>query len=93
MGDFFDKAKKMAGIAAEKTGDMVEMGKQKAKIMSLKSDVGDAEKKLGRIYYGQLRDAAETDPEIAALVQEITDKEAQIEQLEDDIQKIKEEGR
>lgn len=93
MGDFFDKAKKMAGIAAEKTGDVVEMGKQKAKIMSLKSDVGDAEKKIGRHFYEKLRDDETVEGEIADLMKEITDKEAQIAELEDSIQKIKEEGR
>jgi predicted nucleic acid-binding Zn-ribbon protein len=93
MGDFFDKAKKVAGIAAEKTGDVVEMGKQKAKIMSLKSDVGDAEKKIGRLFYEKLRSDESVEGEIADLIREITDKEAQIEELEDSIQKIKEEGR
>jgi len=93
MGDFFDKAKKMAGIAAEKTGDVVEMGKQKAKIMSLKSDIGDAEKKIGRHFYETLRDDETVEGEIADLMKEITEKEAQIEELEDSIQKIKEEGR
>lgn len=93
MGDFFDKAKKVAGIAAEKTGDVVEMGKQKAKIMSLKSDIGDAEKKIGRHFYEKLRDDETVEGELADLVKEITDKEAQIVELEDSIQKIKEEGR
>lgn len=93
MGDFFDKAKKMAGVAAEKTGDVVEMGKQKAKIMSLKSDVGDAEKKIGRLFYERLREDETVDSEIADLIREITEKEAQIGELEDSIQKIKEEGR
>ena len=93
MGDFFEKAKKMAGVAAEKTGDVVEMGKQKAKTMSLKSDIGDAEKKIGRLFYERLREDETVDGEIADLIREITEKEAQIEELEDSIQKIKEEGR
>ena len=93
MGDFFDKAKKMAGIAAEKTGDVVEMGKQKAKIMSLKSDIGDAEKKIGRLFYERLREDETVDGEIADLIREITEKEAQFDDLEDSIQKIKDEGR
>jgi hypothetical protein len=32
MGDFFEKAKKMANMAADKTGDVVEMGKIRAKL-------------------------------------------------------------
>jgi hypothetical protein len=93
MGDFFDKAKKMANMAADKTGDVVEMGKNKGKIVSLKSDINNAEKKIGRFFYEKYRNDENVDAEIAESFKEITDKEAEILELDDMIQKIKEEGR
>jgi hypothetical protein len=93
MGDFFDKAKKMAGMAADKTGDVVEMGKYKAKIASLKSDVNSAEKKIGRYFYEKYQDDENADSEIIEYIKEITTKEEEINEMEETIQKIKDEGR
>jgi len=93
MGDFFDKAKKMAGMAADKTGDVFEMGKHKAKIVSLKSDINNAEKKIGRYFYEKYRDDENADPDVMEFIKEITSKEAEIVEMEEEIQKIKEEGR
>lgn len=93
MGDFFDKAKKMAGMAAEKTGDVVEMGKQKAKIVSLKSDIGSAEKKIGRYFFEKFKDDENADADVIEFIKEIAAKEAEIKEIEEEIEKIKEEGR
>ncbi len=93
MGDFFDKAKKMAGMAADKTGDVVEMGKYKAKIASLKSDVNSAEKKIGRYFYEKYQDDENVDSEVIEYIKEITSKEEEINEMEETIQKIKDEGR
>lgn len=93
MGDFFDKAKKMANMAADKTGDVVEMGKNKGKIVSLKSDISNAEKKIGRYFYEKYRDDENADADIVGYIKEITDKEAEILELDDMNHKIKDEGR
>ena len=93
MGDFFDKAKKMANLAADKTVDVVEMGKNKGKIVSLRSDINNAEKKIGRYFYEKYRDDEDVDADIVDYIKEISAKEAEIEELDEMIQKIKEEGR
>ena len=93
MGDFFEKAKKVAGMAADKAGDVAEMGKQKAKIVSLKSEIGAAEKRIGRFYYEKFKEDETVDLDIIDAIKEITEKEALIEEMEDAIQKIKDEGR
>jgi len=93
MGDFFDKAKKMANMAADKTGDVVEMGKHKAKVVSLRSDINNAEKKIGRYFFEKYRDDEDVDADVAEYITEIVQKEAEIEELEEMIQKIKDEGR
>ena len=93
MGDFFEKAKKMANLAADKTGDVVEMGKNKGKIVSLRSDINNAEKKIGRYFFEKYRDDEDVDADVAEYITEIVQKEAEIEELEEMIQKIKDEGR
>lgn len=45
MVDFLDKAKKFGEYAADKAGDVAEIGKLKARISSRKSDIVALEKK------------------------------------------------
>ena len=93
MGDFFDKAKKMANLAADKTVDVEKMGKNKGKIVSLRSDINNAEKKIGRYFYEKYRDDEDVDADIVDYIKEISAKEAEIEELDEKKKKIKEEGR
>ncbi len=44
MGDLMNKAGKVAKYAADKTGDVVEIGRCKAKITSQKSEITDLQK-------------------------------------------------
>lgn len=51
MSDFMDKAKDLASEALDKTGDIVEVGKLKAKIASKKNEIEKLEKQMGLYMY------------------------------------------
>ena len=88
MGDFFEKAKKLGGKAADATGDAIEIGKCKAKISSRKSDIHDVEKKIGKYYYDYLRGNIDNE-EVEAYCKEIDKLNIQIKELEDKIEEAK----
>ena len=94
MRDFFNKAgevaKNTASRAADKAGDMVEIGKLKSKISSAKSEISATEKKIGKYYYEQYKDGVAVDAAVGAMCEEITVQLDVIEELEDKIQDVKE---
>jgi len=89
MGDFMDKAGKMAKYAAGKTGDAVEIGKCKAKIASRRSDIADLQKKIGMHFYEKYQITGTTDPEAEDYCKAIDDAEKSIEEMEDMVQNVK----
>ena len=56
MADFIDKAMGLAGEALDKTGEMVEIGKLKAKIATKKNDIEKYEKQIGLYMYDLYKD-------------------------------------
>ena len=91
MVDFLDKAKKFGEYAADKAGDVAEIGKLKARISSRKSDIVALEKKIGKYYYDNLRNTGVTIDELEAYYTEIDELSAQILDCEAEIERIKEE--
>lgn len=94
MQDFLNKAGKVAkntaSKAADKAGDMVEIGKLKAKISSAKSDIAEAEKKIGKYYFQQYTDGVAVDATVGELCEDIKAQMDLIEELEEKIQDVKE---
>ena len=94
MQDFFNKAGKVAkntaGKAADKAGDLVEIGKLKAKISSAKSEISSTEKKIGQYYFEQYMEGAAVDAAVGAMCEEIKAQKELIEELEEKIQDVKE---
>lgn len=56
MTDLIDKAMGLAGEALDKTGDIVEIGKLKAKIASKKNDIEKYENQIGLYMYDLYKD-------------------------------------
>lgn len=94
MQDFFNKAgnvaKSTASRAADKAGDLVEIGKIKAKISSARSDMSAIESKIGRYYFEQYMNGAAIDAAAGAMCEEIKVQMELIDELEKKIQEIKE---
>lgn len=94
MQDFLSKASKLAKTtaskAADKAGDLVEIGKIKAKINSSKSEIANLEKKIGAYYYEQYMEGAAVDAAIGEMCQEIRRQNELIEELEEKIENVKE---
>lgn len=94
MQDFFNRAGKMAkdtaGKAADKAGDIVEIGKLKAKITSAKSDISAKQKKIGEYYFQQYMEGAAVDAAVGGMCEDIKEQLERIEELEKKIQDVKE---
>ena len=95
MKDFFNKAgqiaKDTAGKAADKAGDMVEIGKLKAKITAAKSEISATEKKIGQYYVEQYANGVAVDAAVGAWCQDIKAQEDIIAELEEKIKAVKDE--
>lgn len=93
MQDFLSKAGKVAkntaGKAADKAGDLVEVGKMKAKISSAKSEIASLERKMGHYYFEQYMDGMAVDAVIGELCEEIKRQMDEIKVLEMKIQDVK----
>lgn len=94
MQDFFSKAGKVAkdtaSKAADKAGDMVEIGKLKTKISAAKSEISTQKKKIGDYYFEQYMEGAAVDGAVGSMCEAIKEKLDQIEELEKKIQEVKE---
>ena len=92
MQDLFNKvgkiAKETAEKAADKTGELVEVGKLKAQISSAKTEISTAKKQIGEYYYGQYSENAELPEPVAELCKNIKEQELLIEQLEAKIELV-----
>ncbi len=96
MQDFFNKAgkaaKDTASKAADKAGDLVEIGKLKTKISSAKSEISAMEKKMGQYYYEQYMSGVAVDAVVGEMCQDIKEQKDLIEELEKKIQEVKEDS-
>lgn len=94
MQDFLNKAGKVAkstaSKAADKAGDIVEIGKIKAKISSARNEISETERKIGRYYFDQYMDGVAVDAIVGAMCEEIKAQQEQIDELEKKIQEVKE---
>lgn len=94
MQDFLNKAgkaaKNTASKAADKAGDIVEIGKLKAKINSAKSEVSTTEKKIGQYYFNQYTEGAAVDAAVGAMCEDIKAQMDLIKELEEKIEEVKE---
>ena len=94
MNDFFNKAGKVAkntaSKAADKAGDLVEIGKLKTKINTAKSEITATEKKIGKYYYDQYTEGVAVDAAVGEMCEEIKAKLDLIEELEEKIEEVKE---
>ncbi len=83
--DFIDnaleKAKETLNVVSKKTEEVVQSGKQKFNIASLENQLSKDYKTLGEIYYNILKDSEIDDEQILKLYNDITNKNAQIEEL------------
>lgn len=93
MQDFFNKAgkaaKSTAGKAADKAGDLMEIGKLKAKISSAKSEISSTKKQIGTYYFEQYMDGTAVDAAVGEMCEAIKAQQDLIEELEEKIRNIK----
>ena len=94
MQDFLNEegkvAKDTASKAADRAGDIVEIGKLKSKISTAKSEVTAIEKKIGKYYYDQYTEGVAVDAAVGAMCEEIKMQLDLIEELEKKVQEVKE---
>lgn len=79
----WSKAKEVAGVAGQKTNELVEFSKLKVGILQLSSELGELYKKLGSIYYQQKQNGKAADEaELIELITSINETHAAIEENE-----------
>lgn len=92
MQDLFNKvgkiAKETAEKAADKTGELVEVGKLKSQISTAKTEISTAKKQIGEYYYEQYGADAELPEEVVALCKTIKEQEMLIDELEAKIELV-----
>ncbi len=92
MSEFSSKVKKVGTDVIDKAGEMVELGKYKARISSQRSEIEKLQKQIGKYVYDQFKEGSEEtffDPEIIDTCQAIDATYDEIAILEDKIDKIK----
>lgn len=91
--DFFDnaieKAKEVFDVARKKTNDVVSTGKQKFDVATLESKRSKDFESLGKLYYDLIKDTQIEDLKIKAIVDNINDKNEKIEEINKEINNIK----
>lgn len=89
MKDFLNKAgktaKEVAGKAGEKAGDLIETGKVKTKVYSLKSSKEELYQKIGEYYYNQYEEGDAVDGIVGGWCREIQTINEEIRNLEDSL--------
>jgi hypothetical protein len=94
MQDFLTKAGRMAkdvaGMAADKTGEVVETAKVKAKIKSAKDEIEVYQQKIGAYYFDKHLSKDKVDPEVIGYCEKINDQMRMIDDLEEQLKFIKE---
>lgn len=95
MQDFFNKLGKTAVDVANKAGnkaeELVEVGKLKSKVSSLKSDLSGTKKELGERCYDLFRDDENADDTVKSLCEKIDSLKDEIASLEEEISNVRSE--
>lgn len=93
MQDLFNRvgkvAKETAEKAADKTNELVEVGKLKSQISTAKTEISTAQKQIGEHYYAQFCEGAELDAVVVEYCAKIKEQEQLIAELEEKIALIK----
>lgn len=89
MAGFMDKVGSMAKKAADKTGDMVEIGKLNAKILSQKQTISSIKERIGGILFAKYQQGEEMPDELGQLCQQIQEMENIIETMQKEIHELK----
>ena len=89
LEDAISKTKEVFDVACQRTGEFVVTEKQKFNVASLKSKREKDFAKLGKIYYELILEGMETDEETQILVEEIIQKNEEIDRINEEIQNIK----
>ena len=90
MGNFMDRVGGMAKKAADKTGDMVEIGKLNAKISSQQQSISSLKERIGGILYERFQHGEQLPEEVDELCQQIEEVQKSIVSMQKEIQEIKE---
>ena len=90
MAKFIDKMGNIAKKAADKTGDMVEIGMLNSKIGAQRQNISSIRERMGGIIYEQFRQGIELSEELTQFCQQIEEIEATIAKMQKDIQDLKE---
>lgn len=87
---FIDKVGNLAKKAADKTGDMVEIGMLNSKIGAQRQNISSMKERMGVIVFEQFRQGIELSEELTQFCQQIEEIEAAIAKMQKDIQDLKE---
>lgn len=90
---FMDKMKLAAKNADSKAGEELDKGKFKNKISNEKTEIQKLYGKIGTAYYEAKRDGKDIPEEVEAMCKEIDVRFAKIEEYEQEIERIEEEGK
>lgn len=71
MANFLNKLGDMAKNAADKTGEMIEIGKLNTKISAEQTKISDLKQKIGNFYYDRFSTEENFPAEVAELCQQI----------------------
>lgn len=83
--DVVSRVKDVAETAGRKTGELVELGKMKLKIVDLRREVAAAHEGLGRLVYDSRKSGEQVEDMVDACIEHISALNAEIEDLEERI--------
>lgn len=89
IDDAVNKTKEVFDVVSKKTGEVINTGKIKYEISSLKAKAQKDYEKLGMIFYEQLKEEEGLSEEIAAIMEDINEKQEKIEELNAALKKLK----
>lgn len=89
MANFFDKIGEMAKTAADKTGDMIEIGKLNAKISAEESAIAKQKEQIGHFYWEQFLSGQALPAPVAEWCQAIKASQEAIDALQTEISALK----
>ena len=82
---FLNKAKNVADVAAQKTGEVVEVSKVKLQAFKINNNIQRAYEKLGSIYYDSVKFDTNSDELLKSCVEEIDRLLQELETLNDSL--------
>ena len=90
---FMDKMKAAAKNADSKAGEEIDKGKYRSKIGDEKRAIKETYEKIGEAYYNGLKDGSVPKGDLATYCKEIDEHKANIEEYEQKIVEIEEQGK